>query len=161
MNYIGIDNGVTGTIGVVGDVSLFVNTPVKKEQNYTKKEGSVSRIDVVKLREILVDIQNPFALLERPFVNPKMFNATLSAIRALEATLNVIEILNIPYTYMDSKQWQGVMLPSGVKGSADLKKASLDIGCRLFPKHRELIEKHGDADGLLMAEYWRRAYGKD
>lgn len=159
MNYIGIDNGTTGTIGVVGDMSLFVKAPVKKEQNYTKKEGSVSRIDVVKLREILVDIQNPFALLERPFVNPKMFNATLSAIRALEATLNVIEILNIPYTYIDSKQWQSVMLPSGVKGSADLKKASLDIGCRLFPQHRELIEKHGDADGLLMAEYWRRTYG--
>jgi len=49
-----------------------------------------------------------------------------------------------------------VMLPHGVKGPAELKKASADIGKRLFPGQTEAIDKHKDADGLLMAEWARR-----
>jgi hypothetical protein len=45
------------------------------------------------------------------------------------------------------------MLPKGVAGE-ELKKASLDIGNRLFPMFTEF--KHPDRDGLLIAEYARR-----
>ena len=48
------------------------------------------------------------------------------------------------------------MLPKGIEGSAELKKASKDIGCRLFPSQADLINKHKDADGLLIAEWARR-----
>lgn len=158
-NYIGVDNGVTGTIGVINESSYLYQTPIKKEQSYTKKKAIISRIDVVKLGILLNGFsQNSFLLLERPFVNPGMFKSTLSAIRALEATLNVVEMLNIPYAYIDSKEWQKALLPQGVKGSVELKKASMDVGCRLFPEYREQIEKHGDADGLLIAEYCKRTY---
>ena len=36
--WVGIDNGVSGTIGFVGDniAPLIEHTPVKKEQDYTK-----------------------------------------------------------------------------------------------------------------------------
>ena len=37
-----------------------------------------------------------------------------------------------------------------------LKKASMDIGIRMFPNHEVKIRKHKDADSLLMAEWCRR-----
>lgn len=157
--YVGIDNGVSGTIGIIHPAfTKFEKTPVKSEQNYTKTKANISRIDVDKIYPLLDLGSDVMYLIERPMVNPKRFKATTSALRSLEATLIVLEILNVPYQYIDSKEWQKELLPKGIKGSEDLKKASLDIGCRLFPQHRELIEKHGDADGILMAEYCRRHY---
>ena len=157
--YIGIDNGVSGTIGIIyPDASDFIKTPTKSEQNYTKTKGNITRINSVELESYLTGITDCMALIERPMVNPKRFRATTSALRALEATLVVIEALGIPYAYIDSKEWQKALLPKGIKGSEELKRASKDIGIRLFPQHKELIEKHGDADGILMAEYARKNY---
>jgi hypothetical protein len=62
----------------------------------------------------------------------------------------------LPYEYTDSKKWQTMLLPQGIKGSDELKKASFDIGCRMFPQHSDLIKRHKDADGILIAEYCRR-----
>ena len=158
--YIGIDNGVTGSIGVVGRETVFALTPVKKEQDYTKKKQNISRVDAPELIDMINSYANGevpvLVLIERPLVNPTMFRATLSAIRCLEATLTVLEALSIPYEYIDSKQWQKELLPKGVKGSAELKKASMDIGKRLFPEFSDEIHAHGDADGLLIAEWARR-----
>lgn len=156
--YIGIDNGVTGTIGICSDdLITFIETPVKKEQSYTKAKQNISRIEVEKLKTYLsvLDLSNCFAIIERPMVNPGRFKATMSAIRALEATLNVIELLNIPYQYIDSRQWQKVFLPSDSKAD-QLKKDSVTVGCRLFPQLKDKIIAHGDADGLLIAEFAKR-----
>lgn len=160
--YIGIDNGVSGTIGIISETgTLFFKTPTFSEQNYTKKKGNVTRIDSIKLtallREATITTPEVHCMIERPMVNPTRYAATLSAIRALEATLTVVEQLGFAYSYIDSKEWQKALLPQGAKG-ADLKSASADIGCRLFPQHKELIKKHKDADGILMAEYCRRFY---
>lgn len=157
--YIGIDNGVSGSIGVIDESgSLFYETPTYSQQNYTKKKANITRIDWNSLNVLLKPYQgtNCFVLLERPMVNPQRFQATTSALRSLEATLITIELLNLPHAYIDSKEWQKVLLPQGVKGPEELKKASLDIGCRLFPQHSGLITKHKDADGILIAEYCRR-----
>ena len=45
--YIGIDNGTTGTIGIVGNgiESQLYHTPIKKEQDYTKAKKTVTRLD--------------------------------------------------------------------------------------------------------------------
>ena len=43
--YIGIDNGVTGTIGIIhpdGEY-VFFNTPTKKELSYTRKNEDKKR----------------------------------------------------------------------------------------------------------------------
>ncbi len=163
MIFIGIDNGVSGTIGVVGDVQYFGATPTIKQQNYTKAKAEVTRIDGVNLKKILSECigrslsSNVQVVLERPMVNPGRFKATTSALRALEATLIVLEDLGLGYRYIDSKEWQKVMLPKGVTGSDELKKASLDIGNRLFPQYA--ANKHKDRDGILMAEYLRKSYG--
>ncbi len=159
--YIGIDNGSSGSIGIVSTDNsfepIFYLTPVFSEQNYTKTKKNISRIKFQELFNILEKYkENSFILIERPMINPGRFQATISAVRALEATLIIIEKLQIPYQYIDSKEWQKIMLPTGVVSSEELKKASVDIGCRLFPKFKDIIIKHKDADGILIAEYAKR-----
>ncbi len=157
--FIGIDNGVSGSIAVIGSdsrVSLIFPMPVKKELNYTKAKGWINRVDAEKLRSII----DPFiefskVYLERPMINPKRWKASVSAIRALEATLIVCEQLGLSVQYVDSKEWQKVMLPKGLK-SEELKSASLSIGKRMFPSLKNHFKK--DADSLLMAEWARRKY---
>lgn len=156
--YIGIDNGTTGTIGIVGDDidPIFVPTPIKKEQNYTKARDIISRLDVEQFRGLLdkYDPNEVTVLMERPMINPMMFKTSIGAARCFEAQLAIVELLQLKHIFIDSKDWQKHLLPKGVKGSVELKKASLDIGNRLFPKFAD--EKHKDRDGLLIAEYGRR-----
>jgi len=171
--YVGIDNGVTGSIARIApegaDAHLpegyvkriwFAPIPVIREQSYTKAKAQITRIDFEVLRGWLGNMDifkgDIRVFIERPFVNPKGFKATVSALRALEATLICVEFACLAYEYIDSRQWQKVMLPKGCKGP-DLKTASRDIGCRLFPEHAKAIRKHKDADSLLIAEWARRA----
>ena len=158
--YIGIDNGVTGTIAFLKeDESVFVKTPVKTEQSYTKTKQKISRLDFLAVHDLFrehVAGKKCFAVIERPMVNPGRFKAGLSAVRCLESTLILLEHFDIPYQYIDSKQWQKELLPKGIMGAPELKSASQDIGIRFFPQHETLISKHGDADALLMAEWARR-----
>lgn len=157
--YIGIDNGATGSIGIVGKELTyyeFMETPVTFGQDYTKTKKNVSRVNVTAFAEvvsILKEYGMCVAVLERPMKNPARFDATCSAMRTLEAELTVLELYEIPYMFIDSKEWQKEMLPKGVTGTKELKKASLDIGKRLFP---EIKDKHPDRDGILIAEYARR-----
>ena len=156
--YIGIDNGTSGTIAVVGDsiTPVFVHTPVKKEQNYTKAKKIISRLDCTAFLDIVRQEEGAdvTVLLERPLVNPTRFVATTTALRCFEAELILLETLRYRIIYIDSKEWQSKMLPKGIKGSDELKKLSLDVGNRLFPQFRDF--KHPDRDGLLIAEYGRR-----
>ncbi len=159
--YIGIDNGVSGSIGILGPLEQFLfPTPTKKEQSYTKKKQQITRIDYPKLFQKLSDVKmfndSIRVFIERPYTNPKGLKATVSGMRALESTLIVVEQLGLSYEYVDSRQWQKVMLSQGIKGSADLKAASLDIGLRLFPDLEGPICKQKDADALLIAEWARR-----
>lgn len=163
--YIGIDNGVTGTVGWVGENLCpgIEETPVKEEQSYTKEKKNINRIDYPRLFDLLKDIQGTaepnevLVVIERPMINPKRFQASVSAARSLEATLIAIEQLGFPRIYIDSRQWQKVLLPKGCEGK-ELKKASMDIGCRLYPggPTEKIIRKHKDADALLIAEWARR-----
>jgi hypothetical protein len=165
MLFIGFDNGTSSNgIGVISTdrKASLLKLPVKRELSYTKEAKHITRVDYSKLLELLKTIQreNPdepiLVGLERPMVNSTRFNASLSAIRCLESTLIALEECKIAYEYIDSKEWQKVLLPKGIKGSDELKKASFDIGTRMFP---ELAIKK-DADGLLIAEYLRRREAK-
>lgn len=157
--FIGIDNGITGSIGYITSEGQFgyYETPIKNELSYTKKKQNISRIDFSRFKILLESIFSKFneysilVILERPMINPMRFNASLSAIRALESTLICLEELKYPYQYIDSKEWQKKLLPEGIKAE-ELKKASLDIGKRLFPN----IKFNKDADSLLIAEYGRK-----
>ena len=151
--YVAIDNGVTGSIGILSSgLTKYIHTPIKRELSYTKKKQWINRVDGEALFALLKQYSGDSVqvYLERPLVNPGMFKATISAIRALEATLIIIERLKYPYQYVDSKQWQKVLLPSGLQ-TAELKKASLQIGKRMFPQINFTGFK--DADGILMAAW--------
>lgn len=162
--YIGVDNGTTGSLACIGDCTTqYIETPIFKEQSYTKAKKIISRIDHLVLKQWLSSLMgvgttanDMMLVLERPLINPGRFVATISAVRALEATLCVVEDLGIPHMYADSRDWQKVMLPKGVKGAPELKQASMDIGLRLFPDQEKVIKKHKDADALLIAEWARR-----
>lgn len=155
--YIGIDNGTSGTIAVVGDDvdAKIYHTPIKKEQNYTKAKANISRLDCNSFLSIFngLDTSQVVCLMERPLVNPARFKATTTALRCFEAQLILVEMLGCRIIYVDSKDWQKKLLPKGTTGD-ELKKASLDIGNRLFPQYSSF--KHPDRDGLLIAEYGRR-----
>src|SRR5688572_29480056 len=130
----GIDNGSSGSLGIIREngTAVFGAVPHKSEQSYTKKEQNVTRIDFKKLSDLLREEisygsqgNRIIVLIERPFVSPKGFKATMSAMRALEAVLIAVEENGLPYQYIDSKEWQKSLLPQGTVGTADLKLASL------------------------------------
>ena len=151
------DNGTNTGVAIIDDEknAQYFKLPVKSTVNYQKTKENITRIDTSKMKEKLKDLdpEKTIVLIERPLVNPGMFKASLSGVRALEATLIVVEDLKLPYMFMDSKQWQKEMLPAGIHGK-DLKTVSLQVGQRLFPN----IEWKGfkDADSLLMGEWARR-----
>lgn len=152
--WIGIDNGVSGSIGIINSGgATWYAMPVRKELNYTKAKKWINRVDHIKLNHILSTVSHATAWIERPMVNPGRFQATLSAIRCLEATLIALEKLGIPYLYIDSKEWQKTQLPSGLE-KEELKVASLDIGRRLWPT----IHFKPDADALLIARHCSQKY---
>jgi len=169
MIFIGVDNGSTGSVGIIdeqGNGYLFP-TPTKSALNYQKtKVKHITRIDVGAFRELL----QPFLYLpglqripsnkvpvkvaiERPLINPTRFEATTSALRALEATLIVLESLGLGYEFMDSKDWQKKQLPyisvaDKKEYPAKLKQVSKEVGMRLYPNID--WSKFKDADGILI-----------
>jgi len=151
--FIGIDNGVTGAITILNEqagVLLHISTPVKNCLNYTKKKAFINRVNYQEMLFQLIACDEPFCLIERPMLNPMRFRASISALRCLEATEIALEELHIPYEFIDSKEWQKALLPSGLKGD-ELKKAADSVAKRLFP-NLEIV----NSDSLLIAEYCRR-----
>ena len=153
---VAFDNGTSANgIAVLGPDGYvnYLKLPVKNELSYTKEEHHITRIDAPKLLELLKSLNlpgNTLALLERPMINPMRFRASISAVRCLEAELIVLESLGFKIEYVDSKQWQRVLLP-GIEGSDELKKASLELGKKLYPN----LKLKKDADSLLIA-YWAK-----
>jgi hypothetical protein len=152
--FIGIDNGVSGAVTVLSnenEIILHENTPIKKCLNYTKKKAFHNRVNFKKLEQLLLSAgKNTFCMIERPMLNPTRFKASISALRCLEATEILLEELQIPYQFIDSKEWQRELLPSGLVKD-ELKIAANSVAKRLFPK-----QKIVNADSILIAEYCLR-----
>ena len=158
------DNGTTGTIGWRCGCTTheMIEVPVKKRASFHKSPRSTTVIDVDALEKALRDMLDRakvkpcdvIAYRERPMINPKRWQASMSASRADEAETIVLERMGIEYHYVDSKAWQRHILPSsGKKGTTSdiLKAESKDIGCKLFEHLSTIINKHGDTDGILGA----------
>jgi hypothetical protein len=155
---IGIDNGTTGSVGVIGAPGGpdFFPVPTKEFLHYTKSGKMVKRICTGTIETDFddIDVNNCFAYIERPFTgSPMMIQSSLMAARAHEAVMIALERLGIGYVTIDSKEWQAALLP-GVKGSPNLKKASKLKGIQLYPHLATYINQHGDADGLLIAHHY-------
>lgn len=155
VNYvIAFDNGTSANgIAVLGPNNYvkYLKLPIKNELTYTKEERHITRIDSPALENLITELNLPkdtLVMLERPMVNPMRFRASISAVRCLEAELIIIEKLGFRLEYVDSKQWQRLLLP-GIEGSTELKKASLELGKKLFPD----LKLKKDADSLLIAHW--------
>ena len=54
--YIGIVNGTSGTIGILGEHNnLFIETPIIKHHSYTNNKKIISSVDINRLYEILTN----------------------------------------------------------------------------------------------------------
>ena len=99
MRYIGIDNGVTGSVGIIfSDRStVFEKVPVKVEQDYTKKKQNITRIDFEGLNKLIYSPNtNVKVIIERPMVNPMRFKASTSALRAFEIYISMYRVTKVP-----------------------------------------------------------------
>ena len=160
--WIGIDNGVSGTIGILGTniIPEFFKTPVVKVQDYCKAKKNITRLDAVEFHNKLKALKGLSEImnidlkicLERPMVNPSLFKASESALRCFEAMWAMIELLNLPVQFIPSTDWQKELLPKGTKGE-ELKRMSLELGNRWYPQFKEV--KHPDRDGLLIAHWMK------
>lgn len=158
---IGIDNGATGTIGIITpSQTYFIETPTEPYLHYGKKGSTSNRINRRELTKLIktaiegIDINTVRVMIERPFTaGPMMIKAMLGAHRCFEATICVLEDLGLGYEVIDSAQWQ-VQVLGDVKGSAELKKASMLRGLQMYPQFSDLIRRHKDADGLLIAHHF-------
>lgn len=163
MTTIAIDNGVTGSIAIMGPDGDFFEPVPTKEQLMGKAGKVVRRIDHQELSRMIVMRLAPYgtnagprAYIERPFTgSAMMINTTVLSARAHEAVSIVLEQLGIGCETVDSKPWQAAML-GAIKGSPALKKASMLRGMQMFPAHAQAIKEHGDADSLLMAAYYHK-----
>lgn len=182
MTIIGIDNGASGSVGIIRDgVAVhFGPVPTQDYLHYGKKGSIGQRLDRLSLGVLLrqhapytnvpvgededgkeqyaeaPDFRTTRVYVERPFTaGPRMINAALSAARFFEATIITLEDLGLGYEVIDSGVWQKPLL-GGVTGSADLKKASKLRGIQLYPHLTDAIKEQGDADGLLIAHHFAR-----
>lgn len=186
MYWVGIDNGTSGAVAIFKDAQAieYFKMPIYEEQSYTKKAQQTSHVDCEvlkeKLRKYANDPEGCRCMRERPFTG-MFYKAVVGAARADEATTIVLRELNISNQYCDSREWQRQMLPQNLgkmvrtkTGAlkrkiepAELKEASCDIACRLFPQFKDQllvigkkgkVKKH-DGDALILCEYFRRYYG--
>jgi len=162
--FIGIDNGPSGSIGIIEYSSrglrksvLFMKTPTYMMQDYTKAKKRISQLDVRVLYKLLKKYKgwNVNIAMERPLVNPMRFVATIVGVRIHQQYIDLCNRLRFPIPIsLDSKEWQKKLLPTGTTGE-ELKKRSREIGNRMFGTRVSSV-KHPDCDGILIAEYCRR-----
>jgi hypothetical protein len=158
---IGVDNGTTGTIAIIGPSGSLFEPMFTKEHSEGMAGKVIRRIDCdaleVWLRNNIDDpMGRAFAYIEKPFTgSPMMINTSVLAARSYEAVIVTLERMGIGYRQVTSKDWQKAVL-GDVKGSPALKKASMLRGCQMYPQHAMAIRSHGDADGLLIAHYYHK-----
>lgn len=167
---IGIDNGQSGSIGIIAPGRVqFLKVPSVPYLHYGKKGTINRRLDRKAFDTILKEATGAFTqdvnyddlrvVIERP-VSMQYLNSTLPAHRFFEATIICFEDFDhghgLGYEVVDSKLWQQAML-GDVTGKM-LKKASKLRALQLYPQLKDAIYAHEDADGLLIAHFYHNTF---
>ena len=181
----GLDNGATGTVSCIvkypnGTYDIFFQkTPSHITLDYQQNVQYIARIDWKKLKiwfeNVLKQVKEnyyrnynieekdikPLIILERPMINADRFKQSKNAARAFEATLIVLEMLNLENNYIiiDSKKWQHYFFGKNTI-LLDLKKESMKEGIKFLSLFKnnykdliEIVKNHGDADSLLISRF--------
>ena len=155
---VGIDNGTTGSVAIIGPNGALFEPMFTKEHSEGMAGKVIRRIDCEILEHWLLNnidtLATAFAYVEKPFTgSPMMINTAVLAARSYEAVIVTLERMGIGYQQVTSKDWQRAILGE-VKGSPALKKASRLRGAQMYPALAAAIQAHGDADGLLIAHHY-------
>lgn len=152
MIWIGVDNGVSGSIGIIGTglEPMLVNA---REYTRKKKRGGLE-VDPTAFLQIITE-HGPVAgvILENPF-RGKHRNVEVSAAHFDSVARTMMEIHQIPFVSVASGDWQRPLLkvPPRKKGvKTDTKRISMEAGALRWPSLRAQIEDQGDADALFLA----------
>jgi crossover junction endodeoxyribonuclease RuvC len=158
--YVGIDPGVSGAIGFIGNGLVWVNDmPTVTTEVSRKGKSSAKRrvIDPSGLAALLGHLDIKLVVLEKvpPFVAvggvSKMGSATSFQLgRGFGLCEGVLAALKLPYRLVPPQTWKKLMLD----GSSKDKGAALLVARRMFPS-TSLTRKSDDgrAEALLMAQY--------
>lgn len=180
----GIDNGATGTVSCLIPYSndnikiYFEKTFNHIELDYQKDINYIARIDWEKLKnwfeKIIKTAKRNYIkkynkenikisiIMERPMINADRFKQSKNAARAFEATLMVLEMLNLNdnYIIIDSKKWQHYFFGKNTS-LINLKESSKNEGINFlnelgkikYKNEISIINQHGDADSLLICKW--------
>ena len=158
----GLDNGATGTISCITKYPdstykiYFQKTPADNVLDYQQTIQYIARINWKKLKNWFEDIIKReiknyikkynfdekdikiLVVLERPMINAERFKQSKNAARAFEATLIVLEMLNLEnnYVIIDSKKWQHHFFGKNTV-LIDLKEASKNMGIEFLKSINE------------------------
>lgn len=173
---IGLDNGATGTVcSIIPEMKYidFIQTPSIVSLDYPKDLQYISRIDInelskwikKKIKKAKKFYNQPIKMIvvmQRPMVNPQRFKQSGNALRALEATIIMLQSLQIDYVIIDSKKWQHYFFGKNTM-ILDLKAQSMKKGLQILNNYKirvkdkelmsDIIKKHGDADGMLICQF--------
>ena len=153
----------------------FTETFSQTVLDFTQEVKYFDRLDWTKVLNwfnlILNEVKNNYinqcdlnvaVVLERPMINPERFKQSIIAVRAFEALIIVLEILQLEYTVIDSKKWQHYFFGKSTS-LLDLKQESLNKALVILEdmkvENDDLNEiklqmkRHGDADAFLIAMY--------
>lgn len=163
--FIGIDNGASGSIGVlrIGKPPIYIPTPAHTEMDYQKtKPRQITRV-TYNMFQMYLQGFNPettAVLLERPMINPERFFQSIGAARAYESELIALEQSRFLVEVIDSKEWQYAIFGQNTNtGSESITKTmSRRYGKLYYPKID--IGNMDDYDGILIAHFARLKYGK-
>lgn len=150
------------------------------ENDYQKSLQKIARIDWRRLKDWFLNIisstKKRFSekfnkeeikiavVLERPMINAERFKQSKNAARAFEATIIVLEMIDLKdnYVVIDSKKWQHWLFGKNTV-NIDLKDESRKEGIKFVKSMKlsndvvnqitSIMEKHGDADSMLIARY--------
>jgi len=161
MYFIGIDNGCTGSIGIINSDTnemVFKPTPNKKVLDFqTTSKKYVTRVDFDELCTVLMTccLDETKVMVEIPLMNPHLWKASISAVRALETTWIALEKSDLSFEFISVHKWRKRFIPgyTSTMKAAEAKKLGMEIAIRKFPALADEFRKHGDPDGLLIAEH--------
>ncbi len=161
--YIGIDNGLTGGIAILGNRNLELHVmPVLND-------GKKNRVDILGLKEIL-DKYSPGLGFDTTVVyeSPAGSKSVKAAVSMADSFARVEAFLifnNFPREPVTSRKWQKIFwaVPKMAKGKTfDTKAAALNKAKQLWPtqdwrKNDKCKKAHdGLVDAALIAEFCRR-----
>lgn len=157
--FMGIDNGISGAVGVIApDGITVVPTPVVKV-------GTSTRIDECGLAELIKLHPETFVTLEQGQKQPKFGCKGNFANGFNDGTIQtVLRLLKVPHRVVDPKMWQTDVF-KGIRGlRTTTKGASIEFCRRMFPdislyrtpRCRTIDDNLADA---LCLAWWGKNFG--